>query len=344
MSINQKSCVGGIYFSRIAYVREKNGQNALDRLLNEMVAKGYDGPMSEKEIKIAKMYPMDYNILFLKTYKELYGENNFRKLGKESAKKKGFLGMFLKWAGNPEMVVKKAGDYWKKMYNFGKIDGHILDSNKARIVGEEISPDPVFCEFLTSYFMGVLETTGVKNIISIHTKCVHRGDDRCEWDLTWGDVSKEDKDIRWSSSLETGIDEIDRQHRYFVRILNDLNKAVTKNHRTTITKTLIFMDRYAHWHFSSEEKYMKKYDYFGYDSHRREHQQFYEYTDNIRKKVREGEVDEGLALAVNKYLIDWLVNHIKGTDAIFAEFLRKNGLKMEEEKAPEDMAGLMKEM
>ncbi len=181
-----KKCVGGILLSRISYVREEYGNEGMERLWKHMKEIGYDGPTDEKDIKIAKMYPMDYNILFLKAYRELFGESDFVRLARGAPKKKGFVGLFLKWAGTPEMLIGKAGYYWKKMYNFGELRAEIAGKNSASIKGIDVSPDPVFCNFLTEYFIGVMENTSVKNIECEHVRCIHKGDDKCEWSLRWG--------------------------------------------------------------------------------------------------------------------------------------------------------------
>ena len=188
LSVNslEKKCVGGILLSRISYVKEEYGKEGMERLWKRMKEIGYSGPTDEKDIKIAKMYPMSYNILFLKAYRELFGEKAFVRLARAAPKKKGFVGMFLKWAGTPGMLAKKAGYYWKEMYNFGELKGEITGKNSVSIKGVDVSPDPVFCDFLTEYFIGVMENTKVKNIECEHVRCIHRGDKKCEWVLTWG--------------------------------------------------------------------------------------------------------------------------------------------------------------
>ena len=332
----EKRCVGGIFFSRIAYVQEKHGKDGVNRLLEQMKRNGYRGPMSEKEIKVAKMYPIEYNILFLKTYRDMFGERNFKRMARASPKKRGFVGMFLKWAGTPEMLINKAGDYWKKMYNFGELKGETTGENSAIIKGSDVSVDPIFCDFLTDYFIGVIENTNVKNIECSHVKCIYGGDDECKWIITWGE-KKQSKEIKWDDSLETGSGEIDRQHKYFIKVLAELDRSIRKNSKISIKRYLNFMDRYAHWHFSSEEKHMKKYAYPHYEEHKKQHELFYRYTEEIKKKAEDGDINEDFIYSVNKYLVDWLINHIKGTDAKFAEFLRYNNLEMEEEDMDENM-------
>ncbi|GEM_PF-268229 len=341
--MQQKQCRGGIFFSRISYVKEKYGMNGLQKLLSEMKKMGYNGPLDEKEIKIMKAYPMDYNIIFLKAYKNVFGEKSFKNMSREAAKRKGIVGTFLKWAGSPEMIIGRAGDYWSKFYLFGKLEGEMVGEKKAVVKGYDVSPDPIFCEHLTEYYKGVFENINIKDLNVEHVKCIHEGDDHCEWVLTWGDMKndrnlKYTKTIKWDVSLESGVDEIDRQHMYFVDILNEINRSVLKNYRYSALRAIKFMDHYAHWHFSSEEKYMKKYGYPDYETHVKEHEKFYKYTKDMMRKIEDYGINSDIAYSIQKYLIDWLINHIKYTDRKFAEFLRSKNLRMEEEEIPREIA------
>ncbi len=178
---------GGIYITRVEYVKEKYGTEGLKSLLGKMKEYGFEGKLDEKSIKIAEWYPQKYNILFLKAFKELFGMNAFKRLAKESPKATvDIVGLLLKWPSNPEELVKMANDYWHVFYNFGRLDGKMIHGGKAEIHGYEISEDPIFCEFLTYYFKGLVELI-VKSPVKIeHTKCVHRGADHEVWVIEWG--------------------------------------------------------------------------------------------------------------------------------------------------------------
>lgn len=150
------------------------------------------------------------------------------------------------------------------------------------------------------------------------------------------------KEIKWDISLETGVEEIDKQHKYFIKILNEINDAILRNSRDGALEALHFMDRYARWHFGTEEKYMKKYGYPDFEKHRAEHKKFYENTRRMLQHAREKGIDNIFAFSINKYLIDWLILHIKGEDKKFAEFLRNNKLVVEKEKLPDSFEKLEK--
>ncbi len=332
----EKKCLGGIAHSKLEFVKEKYGNEGLDRMLARMKELGYDGPTRIDEIKLMRWYPFEHNLLFLKAFRDLFGDSAYRRMARGAPGREKSINMFIGWSRSPEKIIQGVESYWHKFFNFGTLRGEMLGTGHARLVGRGIYSGELFCEFLTEYYAGLLEYIGARGVEVKKLKCEGQGADRCLWDVRWR-VDGGTRSLAWDSSLETGIDEIDRQHRYFVRILNDINENLRGNYRSTFIHALKFMDHYAHWHFESEEKYMKKYNYPHYEAHRREHQKFYEYTDRIRKRAEKEGITPGLVYEVDKYLIDWLISHIKGTDRRFAEFLASKNLEMPEEPMPEEM-------
>ncbi len=331
--MQNKMCVGGIAFSKLSFVKEKYGKEGLERMLKKMVELGYNGPMRIEEIKLGKWYPIEHNILFLKAYMDLFGERSFRRMAREVPNLTVSNSLAVSWPKNPKVIIMNAGELWRRFFNFGEMRGEIK-GNEGRIIAKGISVDPILCTFLTEYFHGLMETSGAEGVMVKHTKCVHRGDEECEWIISWKNIRvNEERKIAWDDSLATGIEEIDRQHRYFVSILAELNDSLAGNYRDNLIRALHFMDKYAHWHFGSEEKYMEKYGYPDMENHKKQHELFYEYTRRVMDKARKGITPE-LWYEVNKYLVDWLISHIKGTDRKFAEFLISRNLSMPEEDMP----------
>ncbi len=181
----ERHAYGGVFHARLTYVFEKHGQGGLDRLFKKMNEMDYGGPESIGEFKIAQKYPMEYMIILLESYVELFGEEDLARMSREAAKKRGIVGFFVRWAANPNTLVKKASEYWPNFYDFGRLTGEVLDEEKGVLRGYDISPAPIFCQSLSSYYKGIFENIRIKDIMVIHTKCQHRGDDHCEWKLDW---------------------------------------------------------------------------------------------------------------------------------------------------------------
>lgn len=135
----------------------------------------------------------------------------------------------------------------------------------------------------------------------------------------------------WDESLLIGIELIDEQHKMLVEKLGDLLEAMENNRgEMEITKTLDFMVDYTGFHFSSEEKHMAEQSYPGLDDQKKLHEGFRKTLGEIVAEYREDGPTRELTDSVNTLLVNWLINHIKGVDMEFAEFLNSKGLLISE--------------
>ncbi|MFC2143949.1 bacteriohemerythrin [Candidatus Aenigmatarchaeota archaeon] len=82
-------------------------------------------------------------------------------------------------------------------------------------------------------------------------------------------------------------------------------------------------------HFSYEEEYMIKNNFPGLDKHKKIHEIFIQFYEDFQKKLKEKgtssdfssmDIKELLEEA-NKYLSDWLIDHIKGIDQEYAKYI-----------------------
>jgi hemerythrin len=130
--------------------------------------------------------------------------------------------------------------------------------------------------------------------------------------------------IEWDKSLSVGVDLIDNQHKMLIERLRKIAKAIEKKQATgEITKTLDFMVDYTDFHFSTEEKYMEKYNYPDKENHILRHEEFKESLRRLVQDFQEEGATQVLSSSINTFLMNWLVKHIKGIDIGFGEFLRE---------------------
>ena len=133
--------------------------------------------------------------------------------------------------------------------------------------------------------------------------------------------------IEWDNSLSIGVDLIDEQHKMLIQRLNDISVAIEMSHGVEkIVKTLDFMVDYTNFHFSAEEKHMAKYDYPGLDYQKKQHEEFKASLKQIIQDFEEEGATQALAASINVFLFNWLINHIKGVDHKFGEFLNEKDL------------------
>ncbi|MFO7792263.1 MAG: hypothetical protein R6W73_04670 [Candidatus Saliniplasma sp.] len=183
--MSDRHVYGGVFKARFEYVKKMHGEYGFQDLIETMIDNGYSGPKDSEGFKTAQKYPLEYLLIFLETFYDTHSEREFNRMNREVAKKKGVVGFLLRWAGNPELAVNKAGKYWTKFFDFGRLEGEMMEDKKARINGYDVSPTPLFCKELNLYFVGALESTGADGISIEHSSCVHEGDDHCCWDITW---------------------------------------------------------------------------------------------------------------------------------------------------------------
>ncbi len=126
--------------------------------------------------------------------------------------------------------------------------------------------------------------------------------------------------LHWSSDLDTGIDVIDKQHRRIVDYLNELNDANDSGDTSVTNRVLKQLVDYTLTHFAFEEELQEKANYPFLKAHKRVHEIF---TKRVAEFQQRAEAGENVAPEVLSMLKIWLVNHIKGDDADYAESVRK---------------------
>ena len=128
---------------------------------------------------------------------------------------------------------------------------------------------------------------------------------------------------QWDSSLETGYQKVDNQHKQLISTLNNIITASREGKgKDEIFKTLDFLTGYTIMHFSDEEKLMNKYDYADYLVHKRYHDEFKVTVGTLTERlVNEGPSEEMVNI-VTTAIGEWLLNHIKGDDFRMAAFVK----------------------
>lgn len=130
--------------------------------------------------------------------------------------------------------------------------------------------------------------------------------------------------VSWSSRLETGIKEIDDQHKDLVRKVDELLNATNSFHqKENIAQMLEYLARYTVEHFQTEEKHMIASNYPKYKEHKAIHDEFVAKVGNLIKDYKERGSDVDIAVTVNGEVYNWLIQHIMRKDKELADFLKK---------------------
>ena len=131
--------------------------------------------------------------------------------------------------------------------------------------------------------------------------------------------------VLWNEKYNTGIKEIDDQHKKLVNILNELYESFIDRTTNEKLKAVVQeMDRYTEYHFGVEEKYFKEFNYKGANEHITEHEIFIHKVKVFKQDIEEGKVS--VTFQLMNFLRSWLIEHINGTDRKYIGLFKEKGL------------------
>jgi len=128
--------------------------------------------------------------------------------------------------------------------------------------------------------------------------------------------------IKWSQDLSVGVNEIDSQHKELFETVNNLIEAMAKaKGKEEIGKVISFLEKYVVTHFGTEERYMAKFNYPDYASHKEMHSQFVKDFISLKKELEAGASTISI-IHIQRRVVDWLINHIGKVDKVLGGFLQ----------------------
>jgi len=125
----------------------------------------------------------------------------------------------------------------------------------------------------------------------------------------------------WQDDLDTGIEEIDNQHKRIVEMINHLYDAEQKGDNNEIREVLVDLVDYTQSHFSFEETLMEDAGYRFSKAHKRVHELFIRRVAEYRMRFESG---ENIVQELRDTLSRWLFNHIRNEDAAYTESVKAN--------------------
>ena len=144
----------------------------------------------------------------------------------------------------------------------------------------------------------------------------------------------------WNKNFETGIAQIDAQHKRLVELLNQLGFYLAHSARSIeLNEVFDALTSYADYHFKTEEAVWKKFlrdDLWG-EEHLKEHSTFLRDITALRKGETGLSFDD-MIRNILRFLMRWLVLHILGDDMRLARVVHgiESGLSLELAKAQAD--------
>jgi hemerythrin len=136
--------------------------------------------------------------------------------------------------------------------------------------------------------------------------------------------------VEWDESYSLGIPIIDRQHKKLIDMTNTLYEgclAGDNTARTYFMRTIHDAVEYVQYHFTSEERLLRRIGYPDFAAHKKQHEDF------VRKIIEEvRSFNDGKRFVPNnfvRFLRDWVLAHIAVSDRLYAKYLlslKKQGL------------------
>ena len=134
------------------------------------------------------------------------------------------------------------------------------------------------------------------------------------------------KKIEWEEKYSVGVEEIDNQHKKMFAAINELLDSLeasnTNEHIENIIKSLV---EYKMFHFATEEKYFKEFNYDGAEDHIAKHHEFNEKLKALQEKYPVYE--PAFAYELIDFLEDWLIDHLMVVDQQYVKCFHDHGLK-----------------
>ena len=150
--------------------------------------------------------------------------------------------------------------------------------------------------------------------------------------------------LHWVPELDTGIAEIDTQHRRIVDYINKLRDLRESHDRQGLSDVIAEMVDYTMSHFAFEEALIENAGYMFSGPHKKVHELF---TRKVAEMQTRFEAGEDVAVELHGMLSRWLFNHIRNEDHGYIDsvkaYLRMTGKQRDADKA-ELKAELLQEL
>ncbi|MBL0276521.1 MAG: hemerythrin family protein [Anaeromyxobacter sp.] len=129
----------------------------------------------------------------------------------------------------------------------------------------------------------------------------------------------------WDPMLETGISEIDEQHRLLFRKADAVVDALEAGQGAhDVKRTIQFLADYAALHFETEERYMRAAGYPDADAHAEIHARITRRIMEVAADYHAQGASPSLQKDLDAMIRGWLTMHIAEKDRAVADWLKQS--------------------
>jgi len=129
--------------------------------------------------------------------------------------------------------------------------------------------------------------------------------------------------LEWKSDYETGVPELDTQHKVLFDNINRIGKLLDKPdiERAEAAYLLNFLEQYAAQHFSGEETCMARFRCPAHARNKTEHEMFMEIVKMARGEFESATMPAKVLERLHESMVWWIDNHILKVDIKLKEFV-----------------------
>ncbi|MCF6148198.1 MAG: hemerythrin family protein [Candidatus Kuenenia sp.] len=127
--------------------------------------------------------------------------------------------------------------------------------------------------------------------------------------------------FEWCDDYNTGLEEIDVQHKKFLQIINSLYELDSNSVKNPQAEKLLDeLLKYARFHFQSEELLMITYEYPNLYEQKKEHEKLMNELNKIKEETKLSNGDMAKMLS---FLVKWFAGHTTFLDKEMGIYISK---------------------
>lgn len=130
--------------------------------------------------------------------------------------------------------------------------------------------------------------------------------------------------FEWNDIFKTGIPIIDEQHKELFKIGGRINELWLQydqdDQHEAIIKELNSLEKYATYHFQTEEALLEKYGFELTLEHKEMHKEFFEFVQKLKNNPDNKDDKEAISDML-RFIMKWIFKHINHEDSKYAEFI-----------------------
>ena len=129
--------------------------------------------------------------------------------------------------------------------------------------------------------------------------------------------------LKWIEDYQTGIENIDREHKQIIEEFEHLYQIMQLGKGHELYESLLnFLKEYVIKHFNNEEIYMRDIQYPYLKDQVALHDAFRKKINALEAKNKRNQISNKELLEINFLMKDWLIHHILVEDKKIGEFVR----------------------